>query len=142
MGFNIRMGLPEMEALWKNLSSRKAQSTLDKGEEKLFKKLVKALSFLAADPKHTSLASHEIDDLSRKHKIKIFQSYLEIPRQEQGGSFGPTDLMVETLPYWPLSHIQKTKRKGPMRESSYQHCQPFKQRSRERNDPIASSKKP
>ena len=37
----------------------------------------KALGFLAADPTHNSLSSNEISDLSRKHGLKIFQSYLE-----------------------------------------------------------------
>jgi hypothetical protein len=60
-----------------DLSTRKQQGKLDKDEEKLFKKLVKALVFLSVDPKHNSLVSHEITDLSRKHGTKIFQSYLE-----------------------------------------------------------------
>jgi hypothetical protein len=43
MAFNIRMGLPEMEAFWNDLSTRKQQGRLDKNEEKFFKKLVKSL---------------------------------------------------------------------------------------------------
>ena len=35
------------------------------------------LGYLSADPRHNSLSSHEISDLSRKHGLKIFQSYLE-----------------------------------------------------------------
>lgn len=77
MVFNIRMGQPEMEALWLDLSARKLNGGLDKDEEKFFKKLVKALGFLSSNPKHNSLSSHEITDLSRKYGIKIFQSYLE-----------------------------------------------------------------
>jgi hypothetical protein len=77
MAFAIRMGHPEMENLWKDLSARKLAGRLDKDEEKFFKKLVKALGYLAADPRHNSLSSHEISDLSRKHGLKIFQSYLE-----------------------------------------------------------------
>ena len=72
MNFNIRMGLPEMEALWSDLSTRKLQGKLDKEEEKFFKKLIKALGYLAQNPRHNSLASHEIDDLTRKYGIKIF----------------------------------------------------------------------
>jgi hypothetical protein len=71
------MGQPEMESYWQDLSERHKQGTLDKDEEKLFRKLVKALGYLSVDPRHNSLASHEISDLSRKHGIKIFQSYLE-----------------------------------------------------------------
>ncbi|MEN9469042.1 MAG: hypothetical protein RL630_775 [Verrucomicrobiota bacterium] len=77
MPFKIRMGQPEMESYWQDLSERHKQGTLDKDEEKLFRKLVKALGYLSVDPRHNSLASHEISDLSRKHGIKIFQSYLE-----------------------------------------------------------------
>lgn len=77
MPFRIRMGLPEMEAMWVDLSSRKLKGSLNNKEERFFKRLVKALGYLATDPKHNSLASHEIGDLSRKHGRKIFQSYLE-----------------------------------------------------------------
>jgi fibrillarin-like rRNA methylase len=41
MAFNIRMGLPEMDLLWKDLSHRKQKDLLDKNEERFFKKLVK-----------------------------------------------------------------------------------------------------
>ena len=58
MAFNIRMGVPEMALLWNDLSSRKLLGALDREEEKLFKKLVKALVFLGANPRHNSLASH------------------------------------------------------------------------------------
>lgn len=71
------MGQPEMEDLWKDLSTRKLAGRLGKDEEKFFKKLVKALGYLAADPRHNRLSSHEISYLSRKHGLKIFQSYLE-----------------------------------------------------------------
>ena len=77
MSFAIRMGQPEMEALWQDLSTRKQAGRLGKDEEKFFNKLVKVLGYLSADPRHNSLSSHEIGDLSRKHGLKIFQSYLE-----------------------------------------------------------------
>ena len=106
MAFNIRMGLPEMEALWIDLSTRKQQGKLDRDEEKLFKKLVKALGYLAENPRHNSLASHEIDDLTRKYGIKIFQSYLENRTPAAGRIFwayGPdkrdiTVLAIESHP--------------------------------------------
>ena len=77
MAFNIRMGLPGMAEFWHELSSRKQQGKLGKDEEKFFKKLVKALGYLAENPRHNSLASHEIDPLTAKYGLKIFQSYLE-----------------------------------------------------------------
>jgi len=76
MAFKIRMGQPEMDSLWNDLSTRKQLGLLDKEEEKSFKKLVKALGFLSANPKHNSLASHEISDLSRKYGMKFFLAIL------------------------------------------------------------------
>jgi len=87
MAFNVRMGLPEMAALWNDLSTRKQQGKLDKAEEKFFKKLVKALGYLGQNPRHNSLASHEIDDLTRKYGFKIFQSYLENNSPSAGRMF-------------------------------------------------------
>jgi len=77
MAFKVRMGVPEMEAVWNDLSTRKQRGQLNKREEKFFKKLVKALGYLQENPRHNSLASDEIDDLTRKYGLKIFQSYLE-----------------------------------------------------------------
>jgi hypothetical protein len=75
--FSIRLGVPEMEALWADLSEKAKNSTLGKDEEKLYKKMGKAMAFLSNDPKHPGLHSHEIDALSRRYGVKVWQSYLE-----------------------------------------------------------------
>ena len=49
------MGVPDMEAFWNDLSARKQAGKLGKTEEKFFKKWVKALGYLSADPRHNSL---------------------------------------------------------------------------------------
>ena len=87
MAFSIRMGVPGMEALWNDLSARKEKGNLDKVEERFFKRWVKALAYLSANPRHNSLASHEIDVLSRRHGVKIFQSYLENKTPAAGRMF-------------------------------------------------------
>ena len=46
MVFKIRMGIPEMEAFWDDLSTLKQHEKLDKDEEKLFKNWVEALGCL------------------------------------------------------------------------------------------------
>jgi hypothetical protein len=110
MAFNIRMGLPEMEALWNDLSSRKQQWKLDKDEEKFFKKLVKSLGYLAENPRHNSLASHAIDDLTRKYGFKIFQSYLENNTPSAGRMFwayGPDKRDITVLAIEPHPEDQK-----------------------------------
>lgn len=110
MTFNIRMGLPEMDRLWKDLSHRKQKNLLDKNEERFFKKFVKALSYLSQDPRHNSLASHEIEPLSQKYKIKIFQSYLENNTPSAGRLFwayGPGKKDITVLAVEPHPEDQK-----------------------------------
>ena len=110
MAFKIRMGLPAMEALWKDLSSRKLQATLDKDEEKFFKKLIKTLGYLEQNPRHNSLASHEINDLTRKYGFKVFQSYLENATPAAGRLFwayGPDKGEIIVLAIEPHPEDQK-----------------------------------
>lgn len=83
---------------------------LDKAEEKFFKKLVKALGFLSQNPRHPGLASREIDDLTRKHRIKIFQSYLEnnTPAAERlFWAYGPAQGDITILAIEPYPEDQK-----------------------------------
>ncbi len=74
--FEIRMGVPEMKHLWDDLKSRTKVNSLSGDEEELFKKFGKAIRFLAADPRHRGLQTHEIEPLSRRYGQKVFQSYL------------------------------------------------------------------
>lgn len=75
--FTIRMGLPHMDALWKELTARSKANKLTADEAKLYKKWGKALRLLAANPFYPGLSSHEIDSLTRKYGKKVFESYLE-----------------------------------------------------------------
>jgi hypothetical protein len=110
MPFRIRMGLPEMAAAWDDLVARKQQGKLSGDEVKFFKKLVKALGYLSQNPRHNSLASHEIDDLTRKHGFKIFQSYLENRTPAAGRLFwayGPDQGDLTVLAVEPHPEDQK-----------------------------------
>jgi len=75
--FTIRMGLPEMKEFWDDLLEKKRKNTLNSDEEDLFKRFVKAIQFLSADPKHPGLQTHEIEPLSKKYGLKVWQSYLD-----------------------------------------------------------------
>jgi hypothetical protein len=83
MEYAIRMGVPEMQSLWDDMYARAQEGKLDKDEIKLWKKLAKTVLLLSSNPRHNSLQSHEIDDLTRRYgKImgkpcKVWQSYLE-----------------------------------------------------------------
>lgn len=74
--FEIRVGIPEMKDFWDDLKRRKKEHSLSGDEEELFKKFGKALRFLAADPRHRGLQTHEIEDLTRRYSKKVFQSYV------------------------------------------------------------------
>ena len=63
MVYAIRMGVPEMEALWNELQTKWRSGTIRKDEEKLYKKWGSALKKLSENPMYPGLKSHEIDDL-------------------------------------------------------------------------------
>jgi hypothetical protein len=87
MPFNIRMGIPEMEAFWNELSEKYANNTISKNELKLFKKLIKVLNFLSEDPRYNNLQTHEIEALSKRYGRKVWQSYLENNKPAAGRIF-------------------------------------------------------
>jgi len=104
MKFGIRMGVPEMEALWNDLSGRSRSNTLGADERKFFRKFVKALDLLRNNPRHNSLHTHEIFSLSDRYGIKIFQSYLENKTPAAGRIFwayGPGKAEITILAIEP-----------------------------------------
>jgi ABC-type lipoprotein release transport system permease subunit len=83
---------------------------LSKDEEKFFKKFVKVLGYLQQNPRHNSLQTHEIDDLTRKYGFKIFQSYLENNTPSAGRLFwayGPDKQDITVLGVEPHPEDQK-----------------------------------
>lgn len=77
MDFLIRMGIPEMKKLWEDLQAKHRSGTISKKEEELYKKWGKALKLLSKDPQYPSLQTHEIEQLSKRFGMKVWQSYLE-----------------------------------------------------------------
>lgn len=110
MNYKIRMGVPEMENFWKNLVDKKHNDKLNKNEEKLFRKLVKTLKFLSTNPKHPGLISHEIEPLSNRYGIKVWQSYLENKKPSAGRIFwvyGPNKLDITIIGIEPHPEDKK-----------------------------------
>jgi hypothetical protein len=85
--FVIDMGVPEMDALWKDLLAKYSAGTLSGDDRQLLKKLQKTLHLLAANPRRPGLASHEIDALTRRFGVKVWQSYLENRKPAAGRLF-------------------------------------------------------
>jgi hypothetical protein len=65
MIFKIHMGEPEIKALWDDLIRRKKETLLNLDEDEFMGKWVKATHFLSHNPRHPSLNTHEIEDLSK-----------------------------------------------------------------------------
>ena len=77
MSFAIRMGIPEMLELWTDLSQKNAAGTISKKELSLYNKWGKALRLLSQNPSYPSLHTHDIEPLTKRYGIKVWQSYLE-----------------------------------------------------------------
>ena len=108
--FTVRMGVPEMDALWNDLAARYEEGQLSKNEQKFFKKLVKALGYLEVNPRHNSLESHEIGPLTQRYGVKVWQSYLENQTPAAGRIFwvyGPGKGDITILAVEPHPEDQK-----------------------------------
>lgn len=75
--FQIRMGIPEMKSFWDDLLKKCTENTANKDEQLLFKKLGNTLRKLSTDPKYPGLKSHEINSLTNRYGMKVWESYLE-----------------------------------------------------------------
>jgi hypothetical protein len=110
MHYKIRMGIPEVEKFWNDISHKYNNNDLAKNDLTFFKKFVKALSLLSENPKHNSLNSHEIPPLSQKYGIKIWQSYLENNVPSAGrifGAYGPNKSEITILGIEPHPEDKK-----------------------------------
>ncbi len=107
----IRMGVPEMDALWNDLTTKADQKQLKGDDKKLFKKLTKTLDHLRQNPKHPGLESHDIDELTKRYGFKVWQSYLENKKPAAGRLFwayGPGRMEITILGIEP--HPEEKKR--------------------------------
>ena len=85
--FDIYFGIPQMRDFWIDLKTKVETKTANKDELKLYKKLVKTLTLLQNNPRHNSLNSHEIEILSQRYGMKVWESYLENRKPAAGRLF-------------------------------------------------------
>lgn len=69
-----------MAELWNRLQTKQRNGTIGKKDSELYNKWANALKKLAEDPFYPSLNTHEIDLLSKRYGMKVWQSYLENKR--------------------------------------------------------------
>ncbi len=75
--FKIHMGVPEMKEFWDSLKNNVKAGKANKDEQRLYKKIGKALRLLSSNPQYPGLQSHEISALTKRYGCKVWQSYLE-----------------------------------------------------------------
>ncbi len=97
MRYEIHMGIPEMLEHWEELKQKEKAGTFKKEEKQYFKKLVKTLQHLSNNPRYPGLASHEIEPLSRRYGMKVWNHILRTKFQEPEEYFGYMDLVKELL---------------------------------------------
>ena len=108
--YKIRMGVPEMEALWKDLSGKADRNELRGADKALFKKLTKTLGLLQHNPKHPGLQTHDIEPLSKRYGFKVWQSYLENRKPAAGRiywAYGPDRKEITILGIEPHPEDKK-----------------------------------
>lgn len=112
MKFTIRMGVPEMEEFWNDLVCRKRSNQLNADESELFNRLAKALQHLHTNPRHPGLKTHEIEPLTRRYGMKIWQSYMDQGKQARRiyWTYGPNRQEITILGIEP--HPEDSKRDG------------------------------
>ncbi len=77
MKFTVVPGVPDVETEWNRLMRGLTEDTLDRADRAYAKKLAKAVRHLQDNPAHPGLKSHEIDALSARYGLKVYESYLE-----------------------------------------------------------------
>ena len=87
MKFDIRFGVSDVLDFWNDLNERIANNTANKDEIKYQKKLIKVFKLLSDNPKHNSLKSHEIDILTQRYGMKVWESYVENKKPAAGRIF-------------------------------------------------------
>ena len=85
--FNIRLGIPEMKEFWDSLKKKVKENTASKDEVLLYQKLGKAMKLLSVNPRHIGLRTHDIEALSKRYGMKVWESYLENNKPAAGRIF-------------------------------------------------------
>lgn len=66
-----------MKELWENLQTQYRNGQIKKADGQLYKKWGKTLKLLSENPNHPSLQTHDIEPLTKRYGMKVWQSYLE-----------------------------------------------------------------
>ena len=87
MTFDIYFGIPQMRDYWLELNEKVEKGNANKDEIRSLNRLKKTILLLQSNPRHISLKSHEIEILSQRYGMKVWESYLENKKPAAGRLF-------------------------------------------------------
>ncbi len=99
-----------MQQLWNELSKRINDNAANKEQQILFKKLVSCLKKLSNDPRYPGLKTHDIEALSKRYGMKVWESYLENNKPAAGRIFwiyGPNQNDITIIGIEPHPNYKK-----------------------------------
>ena len=93
-----------MSEFWDNLSQKVRNGSASRDEEKTYKRLGKTFILLSKNPRHPGLKSHNIDALTARYGIKVWESYVENDKPAAGRIFwvyGPSKNSITIIGFEP-----------------------------------------
>lgn len=99
-----------MEIFWQDLLERRKSNELSADDLELFKRFGKAIKTLSLNPRHPGLKTHEIKPLSKKYKMKIWQSHLDQGKSARRfyWAYGPNRMEITILGIEPHPEDKKS----------------------------------
>ena len=76
-----------MEEFWNSLKKKVKEKAASKDEISLYQKFGKTMRLLSVNPRHTGLHTHDIEALSKRYGMKVWESYLENNKPAAGRIF-------------------------------------------------------
>ncbi len=85
--YAIHLGIPEMKEFWESLRTKVKDGEATKVEQSLYQKFGKTMKLLSINPRHTGLHTHDIESLTKRYGMKVWESYLENNKLAAGRVF-------------------------------------------------------
>ena len=85
--YAIHLGIPEMKDFWDSLRKKVKDGKATKVELSLYQKFGKTMKLLSINPRHTGLHTHDIESLTKRYGMKVWESYLENNKPAAGRVF-------------------------------------------------------
>src|SRR5574344_301015 len=106
----IHLGVPEVQEFWNSLKQKNKNNTASKTEQTLYKKIGKAMFFLSENPRYPGLNTHDIEALSNRYGMKVWESYIENNKPAAGRIFwvyAPNKMDITIIGFEPHPNDKK-----------------------------------